>query len=615
MTPEMYPSSHPVLDDVKKLLNLPVSLAVDVADDGTLLTNTNIGGTSQLWEVRPDGARVQLTDFSSTATGRYLPGSRKLLISSDTDGNERHQLYLLDPESAVLPVSSLPALIDDPEHIYQLMALDAESLVYSTNRRNEVDFDLIRRRHFDGEEEILWAGGGNFAQVSASPDGRYLVSNAMSLQPASNTLRLLDVVAKQWQVITAEDIPGQYGEVSWLADSSGFFSSQDADTDFRSVSFYRIADSRWHSFLAEPEVNVTIRLNEAGNRALIQRLKDGQSTLSLSDLHTGDNLPELGPEVPVSLPEAGYAVAEISANGQQLAVTFSSPTFPDEVFSAALAEHLGEGPISLTQRTFAEGREIAKKLPSTELVRIPTRDGEQIPAFVTRGDASAVLNIHGGPEAASLYQWSPRNAALMLSGHTVVVPNVRGSSGYGRRWMSMDDVELRLDSVEDLVDIHRWLVGSGINAGRVALYGGSYGGYMVLAGMTFHPEYWAAGVDIVGMSSLVTFMENTSPYRRAYREREYGSVEQHRQVLQDASPLPRIQKLAKPLMVIHGANDPRVPLSEAEQVAAAVRANGSECEMLVYSDEGHGLSRRKNQLDAYPRAVEFLRRTLDAVLS
>ena len=123
---------------------------------------------------------------------------------------------------------------------------------------------------------------------------------------------------------------------------------------------------------------------------------------------------------------------------------------------------------------------------------------------------------------------------------------------------------------------------------------------MVLAGLTFQPDRWAAGVDIVGISSLVTFLENTSAYRRAYREREYGSLAEHRDILEAASPLPIIDRLRAPLFVIHGRNDPRVPLSEAEQVAAAARANGAECELVVYDDEGHGLAKRANRLDAYP---------------
>ena len=200
---------------------------------------------------------------------------------------------------------------------------------------------------------------------------------------------------------------------------------------------------------------------------------------------------------------------------------------------------------------------------------------------------------------------------MAANGHTVVVPNVRGSTGYGKRWYTADDVRRRLDSVADLAALHGWLPDVGLDPARAALWGGSYGGYMVLAGLAFQPELWAAGVDIVGISSLVTFLQNTSPYRRAAREREYGSLDADEQFLREASPLSRVDAIRAPLFVIHGANDPRVPLTEAEQLVAAVSGNGVPCELLVYPDEGHGLAKRANRLDAYPKALAFLLRHLD----
>jgi len=149
-----------------------------------------------------------------------------------------------------------------------------------------------------------------------------------------------------------------------------------------------------------------------------------------------------------------------------------------------------------------------------------------------------------------------------------------------------------------------------LDPARSALWGGSYGGYMVLAGVSMQPERWAAGVDIVGMSSLVTFLENTSPYRVVYREREYGSLAEDREFLVSASPITYLEDIDAPLFVIHGANDPRVPLSEAEQIREALQGRGVDCELRVYQDEGHGLAKRENRLDAYPAAIEFLRRHL-----
>jgi dipeptidyl aminopeptidase/acylaminoacyl peptidase len=222
----------------------------------------------------------------------------------------------------------------------------------------------------------------------------------------------------------------------------------------------------------------------------------------------------------------------------------------------------------------------------------------------------AVVIVHGGPEGQSQLFFNAVAQALALEGYAVVVPNVRGSTGYGKRYYGLDDTTKRLDSVRDLAAIHGWLPSVGIDADRAALWGGSYGGYMVLAGVAFQPELWAAGVDIVGISDLVTFLENTSPYRRAVREVEYGSLATDREFLASASPLRRVDDIRAPLLVIHGANDPRVPLSEAEQLVASLQRRGIDTELLVYPDEGHGLGKLANRLDAYPKALAFLDRVL-----
>jgi dipeptidyl aminopeptidase/acylaminoacyl peptidase len=290
-----------------------------------------------------------------------------------------------------------------------------------------------------------------------------------------------------------------------------------------------------------------------------------------------------------------------------LGATFSSPVQPPEAFSWQ------PGEAALTRRSTSNPPDATAGLIRFDSRLVPAPDGEQIPIYLMQPAApngSVVFVIHGGPEASQLPTWSPIAAALALGGHTVVLPNVRGSAGYGRRWVSLDDVGKRLDSVADLVAIRDWLPGIGLGQDRIALYGGSYGGYMVLAGLAFYPGLWAAGVDIVGVSSLVTFLQNTSAYRRAYREREYGRLVEDREVLEAASPFNFIDRINAPLFVIHGANDPRVPLSEAEQVVSAVRASGQECEFLIYDDEGHGLAKRVNQLDAYPKALAFLDRVL-----
>jgi dipeptidyl aminopeptidase/acylaminoacyl peptidase len=192
-------------------------------------------------------------------------------------------------------------------------------------------------------------------------------------------------------------------------------------------------------------------------------------------------------------------------------------------------------------------------------------------------------------------------------GYAVLAPNVRGSSGYGHSYQSLDDVRKRMDSVADLKHAALWLAESGIaDPKRIAVMGGSYGGFMTLAALTTYPNLWAAGVDLVGIANFATFLENTGPWRRKLREAEYGSLENDREFLESISPIKKVDRISAPLFVVHGANDPRVPVGEAEQIVAALKQRGVPVEYLRFADEGHGLMKRHNRLVAYPAIARFL---------
>jgi dipeptidyl aminopeptidase/acylaminoacyl peptidase len=196
---------------------------------------------------------------------------------------------------------------------------------------------------------------------------------------------------------------------------------------------------------------------------------------------------------------------------------------------------------------------------------------------------------------------------MVAGGFAVIAPDVRGSTGYGKRFEHLDDGRRRLDVIADLQAVHHWIVATpGLDERRAALVGGSYGGYLAVAGLAFQPERWAAGVSVVGMSSLVTFLEGTAAWRRPLREAEYGSLAADRDFLVEASPLTHAHRIAAPVLLVHGANDPRVPLGEAQQVHDAVRRNGVRSELIVYEDEGHGLVKQRNRLDAWPKVLTFL---------
>jgi dipeptidyl aminopeptidase/acylaminoacyl peptidase len=225
--------------------------------------------------------------------------------------------------------------------------------------------------------------------------------------------------------------------------------------------------------------------------------------------------------------------------------------------------------------------------------------------------------VHGGPESqfqpAFVPSFTPFTQYLLSRGYAVAAPNVRGSTGYGKRYEHLDDVRLRLDSVRDLGSLHDWLgARPKIDASRAVLYGRSYGGYMVLAGLAFQPERWAAGIECVGISNFVTFLENTAPWRRSVREPEYGSLERDREFLVEASPITHVERMRAPLFIQHGANDPRVPLGETEQIHRVLTSKGIRCELLVHEDEGHAIGKLDNRVETFERAAAFLAEVLQS---
>ncbi|GAA1538499.1 S9 family peptidase [Kribbella lupini] len=587
------------------LLSLPYLVAFDIDQEGRLLIGYDGSGVRQLHEVGPDGNWRTLTASGErVVAAHYVPESRQVVVEQDTGGDERGQLFLLD---LTLESPSQEPLVHDPAYFHHLITARAGRVLFTTNRRNEIDFDLIARDLATGEETTLYDGGGYVSAVDPSPDDRWVAVTRAGGPANSHQVLLVETATGEVRDVTAYDAPNSVYAVSWLADSSGFLLSGDVDRERVAIFAYDL-DTRALSLVVSDETQDLIgTASPDGRRLLVASSNDGEVTLAL---HAVDG--EL--IAPIALPPGGCgailteAPPHWSADGSHLVLTYSSPVEPPYVFRYSVSS--GE----LVAVQAPEPLELpALQRPTS--YRVESFDGEQVPVYVYQpeggGDGSAVLVVHGGPEWQHGKIWHPLVAGLVADGHTVLVPNVRGSSGYGKRWYSLDDRELRLDSVRDLAALHAWLPTIGVDQSRVALWGGSYGGYMVLAGLAFQPELWAAGVDIVGIASLVTFLENTSSYRRRAREREYGYLETDRAFLESASPLSRVDAIEAPLFVIHGANDPRVPLSEAEQIVAALEKRKVPCELLVYGDEGHGLAKRANKLDAYPKAFAFLREHLN----
>jgi dipeptidyl aminopeptidase/acylaminoacyl peptidase len=595
-------------DLFRLLLDTRSWVALDLDPEGRVLAGYDDLGSQQLVEIAPDGRATPLTDLPSRCTGRYVPGRRQVVIQHDQGGDENYQISLLDvsaPPEAPVGLDGLTPLVRDEGHMNALLDVTETSVVYSTNRRNGVDMDVVVRDLTTGEERVVYDGGGYVVGSEVSHDEKAVAVTMISLQPSSTRILVADGTGSR--DVTDPDEKANNHVAGWTSDNAALVLMSDHDREFHAV--LRLdRDGTWTSLVEEAEHDLGASLSPDGTSMVVSHHLDGLDRLTIhrpDGTHVADV--DLEPVVPMSLVWAPDSSA--------FAVTAMTPTDPGSIVHV--------DPLTGATTVVVDGREgipaeVRDRLVTPTVHRIPTPDGEQIPCFryAARGpdggagDGPSIVHVHGGPEAEAARIFTPTFQALALAGFDVLVPNVRGSAGYGKRWVSMDDVELRLDSVADLAAIHAWLPSAGLDSSRSALWGGSYGGYMVLAGVAMQPDLWAAGVDIVGISSLVTFLENTSDYRRAVREREYGSLADDREFLVRASPITYLDDIVAPLFVIHGANDPRVPLSEAEQIKAALDEKGVPCELRVYPDEGHGLAKRANRLDAYPAALVFLEQNL-----
>jgi dipeptidyl aminopeptidase/acylaminoacyl peptidase len=587
--------------ELRALLEMRQAAPLSFSGDGSmLLVASNVPGTQQLYVVPARGGELrQLTDFAEPVAGQFLPDGR-ILLEMDDGGNERTQLYLLDAEPGAVP----EPLVVDPRfhHESPLLGGDGALLAYSTNRRNNVDFDVVVRTLADGDERSYEPGGWCWA-AGISPDGRWIVVSRIGDRAGDNDLFLYEPATGDVVHATPHDDEAEFLDPVWLADSSGFFAATNDARDTFAICRYDLASRAWET-VVESRWDLECFGDAAGRSLLVVANEDGYSTLELRDPASCE-LRE-----PVPLPGRGVVEHPVfSADGSLLAFGFSRPTEPHDVYVYDLDAR------ELTRLTTSPRAVDPAILVEPSLHRFESFDGESIPVFLFEpegdGPFPVVVTVHGGPESQWRPWFSPSFAPLtqylVSRGYAVAAPNVRGSTGYGKRFEHLDDVRLRLDSVRDLASLHEWLTARPeIDASRAVLYGRSYGGYMVLAGLAFQPELWAAGIEAVGISSLVTFLENTSDYRRAAREREYGSLAHDRDFLLEASPVTHIDAIRAPLFVQHGRNDPRVPVGESEHIHRVLTEKGIRCELLIYEDEGHTVEKLPNRIDAFTRAVAFL---------
>lgn len=576
-----------------------------LSDGSGMLILTRFGESAQVHMVEtPGGVRKQLTFFSEPISGASIcpsPKKNGFLFTKDKGGSEVYQLYFFDIDSG-----NFELLTDGySKNGNGVWNNKGDAFVYPSIKRNNKDYDIYlffadRKK----KEKRILKGKGLWFPIQWSADDRYVtIGHFCSINECF--LYYLEVETGVLTEISVEKNVACHGG-EWNKSGTGVYYTSDQDSQFRQLFLYNTRDRTKRNLSPEIHWNVEIlNLSPDGNTLAFTVNENGISRLFLMDTSTNAY------RAIETIPGGQISGLKWHPDGQRLALSLNTPVSPADVYVLNVSSQ------TLKQWTFSEVGGLNKKIfVEPELIHYPTFDdvngsGRHIPAFYYRplgqpGPLPVLIYIHGGPESqyrpafSSIFQYY-----LNELGIAVIAPNVRGSTGYGKSFLKLDNGYKREDSVLDIGKLIDWIEGQPeLDPERIAVMGGSYGGYMVLASMTHYNDRLRCGIDIVGISNFVTFLENTKSYRRNLRRVEYGDERdpRMREHLESISPTSNAHKITKPMLIVQGLNDPRVPASEAEQMLNKIRKNGSEAWYLLAKDEGHGFRKKFNR-DYYNKAV------------
>jgi len=560
-------------------------------------------GTYEAWTLPATGGAAQRAVTVPEHAVRSLcwSASGELLAAADRGGTELHQLYVRHPDGPVAPVS-----VDPAGKVQRLLSWNAASpdgrrVAFSSNARAATDMDIVIADLDTGSERQLITGAAWHVAGGWSPDGTRLLVMRV-LDNTTQELLVVDPLTGEAREITPHEEDVQHIPAGWLSDGR-VLEITDLDSDHLWLAALDPASGR-RDVVEHPKWDVELAASSIDGRVQIWSLnEDGYSRLRWRT-HGG----------PIREREL-HGVCEdlvLSADGTRAAFARISATEPWQVWTLDIAT--GEARVALTT-TFGVP---ASELVEPELIRIPAADGE-IPCFVyrprgARGPVPAVLYPHGGPEGQSRPAFSAHLthlAALVHNGIALVVPNIHGSTGYGRAWQAAIHKDWGGIDLRDLRAVSEWMTKQAdFDQKRLAVYGGSYGGFATLLCVTRIPDLWRCAVDVFGVANLITMLENAQPNWRRFLARWIGDAERDREKLVERSPITHIENVRCPMLILQGENDPRVPQEESDQVVERLRALGRRVEYVVYPGEGHGFTKRANAEDAYSRIVKFLTREL-----
>ncbi len=617
------PADNLIVDGVPKI---PASLAETAGRYGSyrgasladwhptkreMLIATRFAETPQLHLVKtPGGARQQLTFFAdSVGGGRFHPnGGDYILFAKDIGGGEWYQLYRYD-----VATGNVTMLTDGKSrNLPGPWSSSGDQIAYMSTRRTGKDTDLWVMNPTDPKSDHLLTqlAGGGWQPLDWSPDDKkILLEEELSIN--ESYLWLVDAASGEKTELTPRTTTEKvsYGEGRFSKDGKGIYVTTDKDSEFHRLAYIDLA-SKLPQYLTTniPWDVETFDVTHDGERIAFLTNEDGVSVLHVMATSTKKEI--LLPKLPLGV----VGSLHWHKNGNDLGFSLNNARGPGDVYSLDVTTGKVE------RWTASETAVKADSFPEAELVKWKSFDGKMISGFLYKppakfaGKRPVLVVIHGGPEGQSQPTFLGRSNYLLNElGIALIYPNVRGSTGYGKTFSLLDNGFKREDTYKDINALYDWIATQpGLDSERIAVTGGSYGGHMTLAVSTFYSDRIRCSVDIVGMSNLVTFLEHTEAYRRDLRRVEYGDERdaKMREFLEKIAPMNNIEKIKKPMFVIAGKNDPRVPVSESQQIADALKKQGTPVWLLIAKDEGHGYRKKPNQDFQFYATVEFLQEYL-----
>ena len=571
-------------------------------DEDKLLVSSNKSGIFNLFEIDISNAEMQQITNSkedSYFAIDYVPNSENMLYSADKGGNEINHIYLLEENGNSRDLT--PG--ENEKAQFAGWNKDKSGFYYISNKRNPQFFDLYEMDMQSLESEMIYKNEENLTVEDISHNG-HLLALSKSIKTSENKLFLYDLQTKEMTELSEE--AAQYSASGFDKNDEHFYYITNAGREFKSLIEYNLEtkkssnlfETNWdvmYSYLSENDKYRVIGINE-----------DGKNSLIINNTQTGEKV-----DLP-NMQNEDIVAVNISDSEELMRLTIGTAKAPNNLY----VYDFSSGDLKKLTNTLNPQID-AEDLVSAEVVRYKSFDGLEIPAIYYKphqasenNKVPALVWVHGGPGGQSRVGYSALIQYLVNQGYAILAVNNRGSSGYGKTFFRMDDKKHGDEDLKDCIWGKKWLQDQEyIDADKIGIIGGSYGGYMTMAAMTFTPDEFEAGVNIFGVTNWLRTLKSIPPYWEAFREalyEEMGDPVKDSIALYNKSPLFHADQVKNPVMVLQGANDPRVLQVESDEIVAALKENDVPVEYIVFEDEGHGFIKKENEIKAYRQIREFL---------